>query len=232
MKDFIASSNLFPNVDRFFTTRKAGESLASYITLAKALLEKLIKPFSQNLLICIALLNKLLSLLSMASTSTLRASSSSSSIPRCTFDAFLSFRGKDTRNGFTDHLHYALRQKGIRVFRDDEKLERGKNVGDGLLKAIQESRYAIVVISANYASSRWCLIELAEIVECIRRTNLRVLPIFYNVNPSDVRNQTGTFAEAFARHEKNPKVDDDKLQKWRAALKEVGNISGWHVNDG
>jgi hypothetical protein len=168
----------------------------------------------------------------MASTSTLRASSSSSSIPRWEYDAFLSFCGEDTRNSFTDHLHYVLKLKGFTVFRDDEKLERGKYVGDGLLKAIQESRYAIVVISANYASSKWCLIELVEVLECMRGPDTRVLPVFYRVDPSHVRNQTGTFAEAFARHEKDPTVDDDKMQKWRAALKEVGNIAGWHVNDG
>jgi hypothetical protein len=137
----------------------------------------------------------------MASTSTQRASSSSSSTPRWTYDVFLSFYGKDTRKSFTDHLHAALKQKGIIVFRDDEKLERGKYVSEELLKAIQESMYAIVVISANYASSRWCLIELAKIVECMRDTGLTILPIFYHVDPSDVRNQTGTFAEAFAKHE-------------------------------
>jgi hypothetical protein len=47
------------------------------------------------------------------------------------------------------------------VFRDDEKLKRGKYISDKLLKAIQESMYAIVVFFENYAFSKWCLIELA-----------------------------------------------------------------------
>ncbi|GLT68983.1 hypothetical protein SLA2020_411710 [Shorea laevis] len=136
----------------------------------------------------------------MASTSTQRASSSSSSTRRWRYDAFLSFYGEDTRKNFTDHLYAALKQRGINAFRDDEKLERGKYVSEELLKAIQESMYAIVVISANYASSRWCLIELAKIVECMRDTELTVLPIFYHVNPSDVRNQTGLLQKAFAKH--------------------------------
>jgi len=167
----------------------------------------------------------------MASTSTHRASSSSSSTPRWRFDAFLSFHGEDTRKSFTDHLHAALKQKGILVFRDDEKLVRGKYVSDELLKAIQESTYAIVVISENYASSKWCLIELSQIVECMRNTGLTILPIFYHVDPSHVRNQTETFAEAFANYEKDLKVDIETIQKWRAALREVGNISGWHLHD-
>jgi hypothetical protein len=132
---------------------------------------------------------------------------------------------------FPDHLHAALKQKGILVFRDDEKLERGKYVSDELLKAIQESKYAIVVISQNYAFSRWCLIELAKIVECIRDTGLTVLPIFYHVDPSHVRNQTDIFAKAFASHEKYLKAHVEMMQKWRAALSQVGSISGWHVDD-
>jgi DNA repair photolyase len=117
------------------------------------------------------------------------------------------------------------------VFRDDEKIVRGKYVSDELLKAIQESTYAIVVISENYASSKWCLIELSQIVKCMRNTDLTILPIFYHVDPSHVRNQTETFAEAFASYEKYLKVDIDTMQKWRDALREVGNISGWHVHD-
>ncbi|XP_059428994.1 TMV resistance protein N-like [Corylus avellana] len=167
----------------------------------------------------------------MASTSTDIVSSSSSSTSPRRYDVFLSFYGEDTRKSFTDHLYAALNQRGILVFRDDEKLERGKYVSEELLKGIQESMYAIFVISPNYASSRWCLIELSRILECMRGTG-RILPIFYHVDPSDVRNQTGTFAKAFGRHEKDPKVDNQMMQKWRAALREVGNISGWHLHDG
>ncbi|XP_059428988.1 disease resistance protein RPV1-like [Corylus avellana] len=170
----------------------------------------------------------------MASTSTqiVSSSSSSSTHPR-RYDVFLSFYGKDTRKSFTDHLYTALVQKGIIVFRDDEKLERGKTISKELIKAIQESMYAIVVISPNYASSRWCLIELTKIVECMKYSGLNVLPIFYHVDPSHVRKQKGTFAKAFGRHkkEKDPKIDINKMQMWRAALKEVSNISGWHVHD-
>ncbi|XP_062170945.1 disease resistance protein RPV1-like [Alnus glutinosa] len=165
----------------------------------------------------------------MACLSTQRGSSSSSSTLRWRYDVFLSFYGEDTRNSFTDHLHALLKQKGIIVFRDDEKLERGKYISDELLKAIQESMYAIVAIFKNYAFSKWCLIELAQMVECMRDTGLTILPIFYHVHPSHVGKQTGSFAEAFASHEKDPKVDIGKIQKWRATLRDVGKISGWHV---
>ena len=92
------------------------------------------------------------------------ASSSSSSIPpsstpgcKYEYDVFLSFRGTDTRNNFTDHLYDRLEQVGISTFRDDERLEQGTEINSGLLRAIDESKIAVVVLSKQYASSSWCL---------------------------------------------------------------------------
>ena len=163
------------------------------------------------------------------------ASSSSSPSPHWIYDVFLSFRGEDTRINFTAHLYHALDQKGIITFIDD-KLERGKSISPEILKVIEVSKFAVVILSKNYASSKWCLAELAKFVECMKQNKLTILPVFYHVNPSDVRNQMGilatrdqTFAEAFAKHERDPRVKIEDLQAWKAALKEVGNISGWHV---
>uniref|UniRef100_A0A2N9HEM1 ADP-ribosyl cyclase/cyclic ADP-ribose hydrolase n=1 Tax=Fagus sylvatica TaxID=28930 RepID=A0A2N9HEM1_FAGSY len=170
----------------------------------------------------------------MASMSIERASSSSPSsfdTPRWTYDVFLSFRGEDTRNNFTDHLFDALKRKGIFTFRDDEKLERGKSISPELEKAIEESRFAIVIFSRNYASSTWCLEELAKIVRCMKVKGMTVLPIFYNVDPSDVRKQKGTFAQAFVEHEGRFKENMKIVQTWRDALIEVANLSGWDLKD-
>ena len=161
--------------------------------------------------------------------------SASSSSRYSNFDVFLSFRGEDTRLSLVSHLYEALRLRGISSFIDDD-LPRGKTISTKLLKAIEGSRFAIVLLSRNYAYSTWCLAELAKIVECMKQNRLTILPVFYHVNPSDVRNQMGilatrnqTFAEAFAEHERNPRVKIEDLQAWKSALKEVGNISGWHV---
>ncbi|KAL4597992.1 hypothetical protein ACB092_11G028400 [Castanea dentata] len=170
----------------------------------------------------------------MAAISTQFASSSSSissSTPQWKYDVFLSFRGEDTRNRFTDHLYVALKQKGILTFRDEEKLETGKSISPELLKAIEESRFAIVILSRNYASSTWCLDELVKIIGCMKEMKMMVLPIFYDVDPSTIRKQMGTFAQAFAKHEENFKDCIDKVQAWRTALSEVASLKGWHVQD-
>ena len=157
--------------------------------------------------------------------------SSSSSKPRWKYEVFLSFKGEDTRRSFTDHLYDALKKKGILTFRDDEKLERGKSISEELLKAIEESRFAIIIFSENYTSSRWCLDELVHIVRCKKEIGLEVVPIFYHVNPSDVRHQDGTFAQAFDKHKECFKESIEKVETWRAALREVANLSGWDLQD-
>ena len=95
------------------------------------------------------------------------SSSSSSSFTHQlkNFDIFLSFKGEDTRLGFTGHLYNALCQQGINTFIDDN-FHRGEEISAGLLKIIESSRISIIVISENYASSTWCIDELAKIVEC------------------------------------------------------------------
>ncbi|KAB2631679.1 TMV resistance protein N-like [Pyrus ussuriensis x Pyrus communis] len=160
------------------------------------------------------------------------ASSSIQTHPtQCTYDVFLSFRGEDTRKNFTDHLYAALDLKGIMTFRDDLKLGRGKSIAPELLKAIEESRFAVVVFSRNYASSAWCLDELSKICECMKELGQTVFPVFYDVDPSVVRKQTGSFGKAFATHEESFKGNVEKVQRWRAATTEIANLSGWHVQD-
>jgi hypothetical protein len=167
----------------------------------------------------------------MASSMTFQgASSSSSSFTRpWPYDVFLSFRGQDTRDNFTAHLYDALREKGIYSYMDD-KLRGGEEISPALFKAIKESRTAIIVLSENYASSAWCLGELMEILQC-RETNQQiVMPVFYKVDPSDVRHQRNSFGEALAEHK--GRFKEDTAQKWKTALNKVANFSGWHLQQG
>ena len=156
-------------------------------------------------------------------------SSSSSAAARWNYDVFLSFRGEDTRYNFVSHLYEALIQKGIHIFKDDKNLEMGKPNSPDLLKAIEESRFAIVIISKDYAYSAWRLDELAHIIVCKEDKGMTVLPVFLYVNPSDVRMQSGTFAEAFDKHEE--RVNKKRVEEWRDALRQVGNLAGWHINN-
>ncbi|XP_047156323.1 TMV resistance protein N-like [Vigna umbellata] len=150
---------------------------------------------------------------------------------RFTYDVFLSFRGEDTRYGFTGNLYRALCDRGLHTFIDDDKLQSGDEITPALLKAIEESRIAIVVLSHNYASSSFCLDELTTILHC-QSEGLLVIPVFYKVDPSYVRHQKGTYEEALAKHQKRFKAQKEKLQKWKIALRQVADFSGYHFKDG
>ena len=147
----------------------------------------------------------------MASTSIQTVPSSFTSVfskPQPEYDVFLSFRGEDTR------------------------CKIGEPISLELLEAIEKSWIAVIIFSKNYASSTWCLEELAKIFECRDRGILTVLPIFYHVEPTNVRHQKNTFADAFAKHEKCFEENPKMVQKWRVALTNVANLSGERLKDG
>ncbi|KAL2329129.1 hypothetical protein Fmac_022556 [Flemingia macrophylla] len=145
------------------------------------------------------------------------------------YEVFLSFRGEDTRHTFTCHLYGALVRKGIHTFMDNGELKVGDQLASVLLKAIEESRMSIVVLSENYAASSWCLDELVHIHDCIKSKRQQVWPIFYKVDPSDVRYQNGSYGEAMTKHETKFGKDSEKVQKWRSALTDIANLKGTHL---
>ncbi|KAL3753347.1 hypothetical protein ACJRO7_000699 [Eucalyptus globulus] len=148
-------------------------------------------------------------------------------------EVFLSFKGKDTRKGFADHLYSRLVDAGIRVFRDDNELPVGEDISSELLCSIVQSKISIPIISENYASSIWCLRELAQMLKCKRNNGQMVLPIFYKVEPSQLRCPTGSFGDAIKAHKE--KLEEMVVKEWEEALAEVSSVKGWELdklNDG
>ncbi|XP_042510176.1 disease resistance protein RPV1-like [Macadamia integrifolia] len=152
------------------------------------------------------------------------SSSVASTVGSSSYDVFLSFRGEDTRYNFICFLYKALKDAGIDVFLDNENLWTGEVIGSTLLRAIKGSKISIPVFSKGYAHSKWCLQELAQIFQCYKSNGQIVLPIFFHVDPSHVRNQTKSFEEAFRKHKEI--FEADIVMSWREALREVGNLKG------
>lgn len=160
------------------------------------------------------------------------ASSSSSTVSRPTFkgpDVFVSFSGEDVRTKFLSHLRSALSRERIKFFMDDDDLKIGDNIPEGLCKVIEQSKIAIVIFSRTYASSSWCLRELRHIIRYKRNTE-RILPVFYEVDPSHVRKQQGAYADAFSEHMKNMRTGDE-ITEWKQALRLATDISGRHFSE-
>ncbi|KAL9316630.1 hypothetical protein ACSQ67_017631 [Phaseolus vulgaris] len=145
------------------------------------------------------------------------------------YDVFINFRGADTRYTFTGYLYKELTREGFKTFIDDEELEDGDKISSSLDKAIEASRLSIVVLSENYAHSKWCLNELDTILQCKRTKNQLVWPIFYKVEPSTVRHQKNSYEKAMTAHEQKYGRDSSKVLKWRENLSEVADLKGFSL---
>lgn len=158
----------------------------------------------------------------MASSS----SSSSTTHQLKKYDVFISFRGADVRVGFLSHLHEALRRNLINPF-VDENLDKGEEISASLLDIIEKCNISIIIFSENYAQSRWCLEELLKINECKKTMGQKVLPVFYNVDPTQVQELTGSFGDAIAKHVEEFKDSlYNKVESWSQALRETAGLAG------
>ena len=63
----------------------------------------------------------------------------------------------------------------------------------------------------------------------MKKTGLTVLPVFHEVDPSDVRHLKGVFEEAFAEHSVRFEDKIDEVNNWRDALVKVADIAGWDL---
>ncbi|EEF39695.1 conserved hypothetical protein [Ricinus communis] len=150
--------------------------------------------------------------------------STSSTPPQRKYDVFLSFRGLDTRNGFVSHLFKALSEKQIITFKD-ENLDRGEQISDTLSQTIKESYVSVVIFSKNYACSAWCLDELVTILQCNKEMGQVVLPVFYEIDPTEVQELTGSYGNALMNHRKE--FENCLVESWSHALMEIAAMAGF-----
>ncbi|CAK9313944.1 unnamed protein product [Citrullus colocynthis] len=148
--------------------------------------------------------------------------------PLRNYDVFLSHRAKDTGRGFAADLHEALESQGIVVFRDEVDEEDGGKALAEKMKAVEESRSSIVVLSENYGNLV-CMKEVEKIVMCMESMDQLVLPIFYKIDPANVRKQKGNFEKHFDEHEANPGIHIEQVRSWRYSMSQLGHLSGWHL---
>ncbi|GJR40322.1 disease resistance TIR-NBS-LRR class family protein [Tanacetum coccineum] len=61
-------------------------------------------------------------------------------------------------------------------------------------------------------------------MECQKMTGHTAYPVFYDVEPTEVRKQIGAVGKAFAKHKK-----EAAARKWREALKEAADLAGFEL---
>ncbi|KFK32273.1 hypothetical protein AALP_AA6G221000 [Arabis alpina] len=137
---------------------------------------------------------------------------------------FINFRGKDVRKNFVSFLAPTLRSANINVFIDEDML-LSTDLSD-LLTEIEQSEIALVIFSKNYANSDWCLDELAKIKERKDQGRLRVIPIFYNLDTSVVKELTNDFGNNYRDLKRKHLHEPERTQKWEEALLTIPDIKG------
>ena len=146
-------------------------------------------------------------------------------------DVFINFRGEDIGRKFVSHLQYALSNAGVNTFFDEANLVKGMQLHE-LMRAVEGSQIAIVVFSQSYTESTWCLDELEQIIKCHQTQGQSVLPVFYEIDPSDVRHQKGDFGKSLeeaAKKRYSGEQLEQALARWKRVLNKAAGISGWDV---
>ncbi|MCI07235.1 TMV resistance protein N-like, partial [Trifolium medium] len=92
--------------------------------------------------------------------------------------------------------------------------------------------------------SLWCLDEMVKIMDCRRTTGQIVLPVFYGVDPSEVRHQTGEFGNSFENlwNDRNKNIMEEmkeyieetqeevkRLVRYREELLQTASLAGFVV---
>ncbi|XP_059075657.1 disease resistance protein Roq1 isoform X2 [Cryptomeria japonica] len=146
-----------------------------------------------------------------------------SSLTAKQFDVFINHRGPDSKTTLAQQLYDSLQEAGIRAYLDAPETELGDPISSAIRNAISSAAVHIAILSPQYAESPWCLAELALMFQ----TKARIIPLFYDVQPSDFRYIKNGVAEAFSKHEEKGRYPTHDIQQWKECLQNVSSIKGY-----
>ncbi|KAH9303604.1 hypothetical protein KI387_008008, partial [Taxus chinensis] len=147
------------------------------------------------------------------------------------YHVFINHRGPDVKKTLASLIYHALTRSGLRVFLDKKELRAGDSVSPAILSAIHSASVHIAIFSKRYAESAWCLNELIQMLQSQRSHQAKVIPVFCDVQPSDLRYiDKGIYAQAFCKHIKDGRVEIGLVERWRDSLKDASHISGLEIN--
>jgi hypothetical protein len=142
---------------------------------------------------------------------------------------FVSYRGPDVRKTFVSHLYRRLVSCGLKVLLGPVKNQEGFDL------ASQTASAHVPIFTPGYAGLSRCLDELLMMLE----SKATIIPVLYNVKRSKL---WWTHARALRRlgkkttttidpltHKKTRRHDPATMEKWRKALSDVSDISGFDL---
>ncbi|KAG0601423.1 hypothetical protein M758_11G109500 [Ceratodon purpureus] len=158
-----------------------------------------------------------------SSTSTHRSVASGHSI-------FLSHSG--AQKNFVEQLCVDLESCNRSVFFDkrSDSLPKGEPFPQHIFNAIQECQVGVVVLSEEFFSSKWPMLELVAMSKRMRLGNsrLRIMPIFLSMSPVECRDVTnhGRWLSTWCEWAQEDKRMD--IEEWKEAVKLLGPMNGFY----
>jgi len=152
--------------------------------------------------------------------------SSSSKLPRMYY-VLINFNGEDIQTKFVSHLDSALSAVGFTTFLHHQNSLESMHIEPPILNLC---RVAIVVFTKTYSQSAWCLHQLQLIIQWHQTYSRNVLPVYYEIEPSDVRLQKGHFGKAFkatAQQTFSGQQLEHAMSRWSQALTKAANFYGY-----
>ncbi|KAH7404111.1 hypothetical protein KP509_15G011500 [Ceratopteris richardii] len=139
---------------------------------------------------------------------------------------FLCHNKMDTQRNAVSVFRGILGSRGITCKVVDYEKERDEMKLD-VEKAIRNSTVQVIFLSENFVKCKDCLEEVDKIMKTKRPFEVKILPVFYNVPPSDVRHQKKGSAYDFINVESST---DEERKRWAEALYRLSHLMGFEYN--
>jgi hypothetical protein len=148
----------------------------------------------------------------------------SSSYHQWKANVFSGIRVADTSNAVTYLKSDRARRFIVPVGKEPKKVLA---IRSRLFEAIEESGLSIIIFARDCASLPWCFEDLVKIVGFMDEMRSDTMfPVSCDVEQSKIDDQTKSYTIVFDKIGKNPRQNEEKVQRWMDILSEVEISSG------
>jgi|GEM_PF-3064563 len=110
-----------------------------------------------------------------------------------TWDLFISHASEDKAD-VARPLADMLQAKGFKVWYDEFSLTLGDNLRRSIEQGLAQSQFGVVILSPSFFARKWTNLELDGLFALEKLGEKRFLPVWHNVNASDVERYSSLMA--------------------------------------
>ena len=139
------------------------------------------------------------------------------------YDVFISHANKD-KIDYVEDLYQEITKLGINIFYDKETFEWGDNWKEKIIEGVDNSEFAIIVISNNFFGREWTEKELRLFLNKQNESGVKiVLPLLYKVSIDDLCKNYPELGDIQAINDKEYDLKDVAIMLARQLLKRFRN---------